>query len=174
MGISRKIVLFLAAGIVLTLMYITNISTLTFALQPGSAEDPLISRSYLEERLASFGTSNNINVSDEVLNLIVRDVTNAIISQMPNSNGHIYTPVNALVGQVIIGDEGTEIILRSGGALVYTEVNNGLVNVTTGEELLNGDRIELNHNIIVPRNDGRGLLVTNESWFIIKGGYTII
>lgn len=174
MKISKKIVLVSVTSIVLTLTYLTNNSTIAFALQPGSAEDPLISKSYLEQRLASFETNNNIDVSDEIINLIVEDVTKAVLLQTPNSNGHTYTPVNAMVGQVIIGDEGTEIILRSGGALVYTEVENGLINVTTGEELFNGDRIEVNNNIIVPRNDGRGMLVTSDSWFIIKGGYTIL
>ena len=38
----------------------------------------------------------------------------------------------------------------------------------------NGNTIENNNLLIVPRDDGRGVKTTEDSWFIIKGEYKII
>ncbi len=85
-----------------------------------------------------------------------------------------YVPVNAKKGQIIIGEEGTEIILRSGTGTGYCEGQNGLVNATTAGEILNGSKVSVNNLLIVPRSDGRGIKVTSdEAWFIIKGDYYI-
>ncbi len=85
-----------------------------------------------------------------------------------------YVPVELQNGQVLIGDEGTEIILRSGSAVSYVNSENGIINASNGEEYMEGVNIPKNNMLIVPRNDGRGVRATsNSTWFIVKGGYTI-
>jgi len=169
----KKKIYLLISIILLTFIYLTKNDSTALAFQPGSLEDPLITKSYLEERLLSLQLSNESKLSNEELNFIIEDITRSILSQGEIGGFNTFEPVNVTTGEVIIGDEGTEIILRSGSALVFTEVENGLVNITTGKEHFNGDRVNLNNKLIVPRNDGRGVLVTEDSWFIIRGNYTV-
>lgn len=128
----------------------------------GSQDDPLVSKSYVDDKIAqvmeiinggSVSTDGNIN--------------------SPTTVGLSYTPVYASVGQIVLGGEGTEIILRSGKGDIYITGADGIVDSTTGQNLTNGDKATTNHMMIVPRNDGRGVKVTEAAWFLIKGDYTI-
>jgi len=178
--------------------------------QPGTTEDPLVSRSYVESQLNQLKTIMNNSlarieasipeqqeidyaeiVSDAVSQIIFlygdiltnnqpATVPEPIIIQptptpelnIPVSN---FVPVRASKDQIIIGSEGAEILLRSGSAVAYTVVTDGLVNATVGSELVNNDPISRNNLLLVPRDDGRGVKVTSsDAWFIIKGDYSII
>ncbi len=89
-------------------------------------------------------------------------------------NSSVYVPVELQNGDILLGDEGTEIILRSGSAVSYVDSQDGIVNVSDGTEYMEGVSIPKNNMLIVPRNDGRGIRATNNStWLIVKGGYTI-
>lgn len=157
-----------------------------FAAQAGSSEDPLVSKSYVDDKISQVlqvlngsGNTNTSSVSDaereklksEILQelepLIGTDVTGGSVEV---SN---YVPVYAAVGQIVLGGEGTEMILRSGKADVYITGVAGIVNATTGNELVNGNKAALNNIMIIPRNDGRGFKVTESAWFLIKGEYEI-
>jgi len=111
-------------------------NTSTYATQPGSPQDPLVSRSYLEQRLASLTLTNSGGSGDG---------NNPVTGQEL-----MFNPVHATVGQVVFGAEGTEIILRSGEAIVFSEAMHGLVNVTTGQEIFHGDPALTNNVLIVP------------------------
>jgi len=172
----------LTAGLVVSLFSLgfvmINGDSQVLATQPGSADDPLISRSYLEERLANLNLGQaGQGISDELLSFLIEDITASVLRQVSGgsvASDFVYTPVNATNGQIIIGAEGTEIILRAGSAFAYSEVANGIVNATTGTELLGGEDIAINNLLIVPRSDGRGVLITSgDAWFIIRGEFTI-
>lgn len=132
------------------------------ASEPGSSGDPLVSRSYVDAKIA------------EVKNLIGTPTTNSQDTAGTQSTSQAFEPVNATVGQIVIGGEGAEIILRSGKGVGYCTGSDGVVNVTTGVELFNGYEVAKNNLIIVPRNDGRGVKVIEDAWFIIKGDYYIL
>jgi len=77
-------------------------------------------------------------------------------------------------GRLLIGDKGTEIILRSGIASVVDSGTGGLADVTAGKDITNGEKVSQNHLLIVPRDDGRGVKAeTNNVVLLVKGGYTI-
>ena len=153
---------------------------------PGTQADPLVTRSYLEQRLAQ---GAGAGITEELLDFLIQDITRSILAtleadapanvvtpptQQAPSGGYMYTPVNVLNGQTLIGGEGTEIILRAGAAVAFTEVEDGIINVTVGTELLNGSNIYTNNVLIVPRNDGRGVTVTSSNaWFIVRGPFTL-
>lgn len=148
------------------------------AAQPGSEADPLVSVSYLEQRLAAHTIGSGI--TDELLEFIVQDITRSVLQTLGETDqlrplqGYMYVPVNVQGGYSLIGGYGTEIILRTGSAVSFTDVDDGIVNVTTGRELFNGDEVQANNVIIVPREDGRGVVVTsNTAWFLVRGSYTI-
>ena len=75
---------------------------------------------------------------------------------------------------MLIGDAGSEIILRSGSATAITSPSGGLSDVTAGTDITEGKPIPANHLLIIPRSDGRGIFVTKNSTFVmVRGGYTI-
>jgi hypothetical protein len=126
----------------------------------GSEDDPLVSKSYVDDKIT------------QVLE-IVNGGSVSTDGTVTSTAGTSYTPVYASVGQIVLGGEGTEIILRSGKGDIYITGADGIVDSTTGANLKNGDKATTNHMMIVPRNDGRGVKVTEAAWFLIKGDYTI-
>jgi hypothetical protein len=120
------------------------------------------------------GTQQDIpTITDDFLNFLIQDITRSVLAQL-SAPSFVYVPVGATAGQVIIGAEGTEIILRSGEAIIFSEVADGLVNVTTGTEVFHNDIVAHNNLLIVPRGDNRGVFITSDSaWFIIRGEYWI-
>jgi len=122
----------------------------------GTPADPLVTKSYVDakfqELAALLGASGNPVVS----------------------GGDTFTPVFLNQGDVLIGHEGTEIILRSGKAVGYVRVENGIANVTTGTEIFDGAAVGINHLLIVPKQDARGIRATTDAWLIVKGGFGIM
>ena len=84
-----------------------------------------------------------------------------------------YVPLQLQPGQSLIGDEGTEIILRSGEGTAIDNGANGVSDISGGRDLMSGMKVELNHLLLIPRGDGRGIKVTTEAWVLIRGSYTI-
>lgn len=84
-----------------------------------------------------------------------------------------YSPVKMEIGQVLIGDEGTEIILRSGEATAIDNGVNGVSDITAGKDLMSGNQVVSNHLLLIPRKDGRGIQVSTEAWVMVRGSYTV-
>lgn len=150
----------------------TTVSIKTFGTgidsTPGSSYDPIVSKSYVDTEIGK--------ILEFVINQ--KETTDVTINENINNNINspsAYMPVQLFKGQLLLGGEGTEIILRSGTATGYTEVLNGLTNITTAKEILNGDNIGKDNLLIVPRGDGRGIFTTsNEAWVLIKGYFNIL
>ena len=116
----------------------------------GSAEDPLVTLSYLNSVLESIKNSPD-SAAFQVLEL--------------------------KKGQRLRAQSNTlEIILRPGGAAFVTSPHGdqGIADLTWGTELLNGDRLPVNHSLLIPRADGRGISVSSDTaYVIIRGSYEI-
>ena len=84
-----------------------------------------------------------------------------------------YTPVRLDAGQKLIGDEGTEVILRSGEATAIDNGANGISDITAGKDLMTGYTVAANHLLLIPRKDGRGIAVSTEAWVMVRGNYTV-
>lgn len=76
-------------------------------------------------------------------------------------------------GKKVICSSGTELILRSGSATAIDSSLGGLSDVTGGKDLRSGDSVPKNHLLIVPRDDGRGILATSASVVMVRGSYEI-
>jgi hypothetical protein len=85
-----------------------------------------------------------------------------------------FSPIEVTGGQLLIGAEGTEIILRSGEAAAIDNGENGVADLTSGTDLLTGSRIEPNHLLLIPRDDGRGITAISDVWVLVRGDYTIL
>ncbi len=131
--------------------------------QAGSSEDPLVAKSYVDDK---------INQVLEVINSTVGSENTSTNTNVQTS-GNSFKPVLVEVGQTIYGKEGTEIILRSGKGNAVVPGAEGIANITNGLEVKDKNTINKNQLLIIPREDGRGIKVTEKAWFLVKGDYEI-
>lgn len=88
-----------------------------------------------------------------------------------------YEVLELTFGQTLTSNEGTvELILRPGSSaqVVSDSEQNGLSDISAMCEVLNGEEIGVNHALIIPRNDGRGITITSEkAYVLVRGDYKI-
>lgn len=132
---------------ILLFTVIVNAETFT----PGSAQDPVVTKSYVDARLT--------------------ELENKLAGSQGTSN--TYVPLQILQGKTLLGGVGTEIIFRSGEAVAIDNGLNGISDITSGSDLRTGQPLVLNHLIVIPKEDGRGITATTDIWILIKGKYTI-
>ena len=113
--------------------------------KPGSVNDPLITKSYLESYISSLGLSGNSEASG-------------------------YARVTLKKGNTLVGNEGTEIMLYSGSANAYVK-GQKLVNLTIGEAY--GDGMTLGKYCVYMCPDkSSGVVAMSDVVLYVKGNYT--
>lgn len=138
--------------VAVTVFSIFAISASADVAEPGSESDPLVTKSYVDKAL--------YNLKQYV--------------DGKSGGSTSFEIVYLEQGQLLIGDKGTEIILRSGIASVVDSDKGGLADVTAGRDITKGENVNQNHLLIVPRDDGRGLRAENNHVVVlVKGGYTV-
>lgn len=80
--------------------------------------------------------------------------------------------VQLKAGETLTAEAGAEIILRSGKAVVVTSTD-GIPDISGGKDLAKGASVPLNHQLIVPRSDGRGIKASAAAYVMIRGAYSI-
>ncbi|SCY49030.1 hypothetical protein [Alkaliphilus peptidifermentans] len=130
--------------------------------EPGSTEDPLVTQSYVEQRIEQF----KFYVDQRLAN-----VSGGTSEQGESSS--TFQLVELKNGESLITGQGTELILRSGKALAVVSELGGLSNVTNGNDIGKDQAIPTNHLLIIPRDDGRGVKATSDAILMVKGSYTI-
>ncbi|MDR0405842.1 MAG: hypothetical protein LBH54_03485 [Clostridiales bacterium] len=116
---------------------------------PGDSGDPLVTLSYIESVLLP-------SLSEKI------------------GQSAAFQVVEVEQGKRVICEAGTELILRKGGATAITTEKGGLANVTSGEDLKDGEAIPPNALLIVPVSDGRGAAANDDIILMIKGKYSIV
>lgn len=129
-----------------------------------SENDPIVTLSYLKEIFAP-------QVKDEI---------RAEIATYPQPSISVnvgYEVLELSKGQKLTSLDGTvELIVRPGSsAVVVSETEgNGLSDISEMKEVLNGEQVGINHALIIPRADGRGIVVTSEkAYVLVRGAYVI-
>lgn len=131
--------------------------------EPGASDDPLISKSYIENQLMPQ----------------IKQYIESRLAEVGGGSGAAavtadkFNVVNASAGQQIICSAGTELILRMGSASVIATEKGGIADTTDGFDLADGAFMPSNHLLIVPVSDGRGVRATTDIIVMIKGGYTV-
>ncbi|OTA40650.1 MAG: hypothetical protein A6D92_14785, partial [Symbiobacterium thermophilum] len=85
----------------------------------------------------------------------------------------LYRVVEVPAGRKVIGEAGTELVVRGGQATAIDSALGGLLDVTAGTDIRGGTRIPPNHLLVVPRSDGRGLFAVTDLVLMVKGRITI-
>lgn len=157
--------------IILILITLLIIGQVVYAntKEPGSTEDPIVTLSYVEQRIEQLKYYIDDKLSSE-------KPTEPAIPSIPSSgDGSMNLEiVNLKTGERLIGNSGTEIILRGGKAIAITSHRGGLSDVTQGRDIQQNEYIPDNHLLIVPRDDGRGVLAkTEDVILLVRGNYII-
>ncbi|WP_145039292.1 hypothetical protein [Paenibacillus sp. Y412MC10] len=131
---------------------------------PGTTDDPVVTKSYVDQQI------------QQALNGGGGGTTNPTNPTQPSQGADEVKNVALKPGKILIADAGTEFIVRSGNAVIYTEVASGVADLTDGRDLLNGETAPKNHLLSFPR-EGRGIQVkegqTSNLIVMVRGGYTI-
>lgn len=128
----------------------------------GTSTDPLVTLSYVEERLALLSTSFDARI---------RALENNEVT--PTASGVSYEVVKVETGQIVSLEANTHFILRSGEATAIAGAGGGLSDLTTGIDLKTGDELTKNHLLLIPQSDGRGVQMNFEGYVMISGKYSI-
>ena len=75
--------------------------------------------------------------------------------------------------QIMRCHAGTEFITRRGQAVIVDSTGNGIPDVTGGEDIFAGNAAPLNHMLIVPRDDGRGIKALSPVVVLYRGHVTV-
>ena len=76
-------------------------------------------------------------------------------------------------GQVLTGRAGSELILRRGQAAVVDPTGNGIPDITAGVDIYAGNGAPINHLLVIPREDGRGIKAMSPVVVMYRGGATV-
>ena len=99
---------------------------------PGSVDDPVVTKSYVDQRI------------QQVLG--------------SETGGNKLVVAELKPGKTIYGFEGTEFIVRTGKVVSVAGVNgDGLTDITAGADLKAGAPVSHNHLLLIARSDSRGL-----------------
>lgn len=116
-------------------------------------DDPLVSLSYLNQRLEAIQNNQN--------------------QKSAPSGTQTLEVVELNAGDKIIAAQGAEMIPRSGRVETIAQELGGLSDITAGVDLKQGERAPLNHMLIAPRSDGRGLKASTNAIVLMRGSYRV-
>ncbi len=163
--------------------------------EPGSDEDPLVTKSYVDTEFGKFSAQVNSKInllkselrrskSDETIESVKgqlvqleKNIDN-LKNQIEEQSKYMkFKVVELEAGQSIILGDSAEIILRAGKALAIAgEKGDGLSDITTDSKknnLVTDDIVPLNHMLLISRDDGRGIRAVTKIWVLVKGDYKI-
>lgn len=164
---SKKVAIF----VILTMFSGVMFGGYIVADAAGTTDDPLISLSYLNDVVVPQITQT---IQSNVAQIAQTAAKEAVASEVIQQTGTSFNSVQVFAGQTIIGKAGTELILRVGSAAAVCPGDVGLVDTTQGLDLTNQKAVAANHVYIIPRADGRGILMASDGYIMIKGGYDIL
>lgn len=157
----KLITTIITLGFVFCLGSVLNTPAAGAGTTPGTTDDPVVTKSYVDQQIQQSlngGGGGNTNPTE------------------PSQGADEVKNVALKPGKILIADAGTEFIVRSGNAVIYTEVSSGVADLTDGKDLLNGETAPKNHLLSFPR-EGRGIQVkegqTSNLIVMVRGGYTI-
>ena len=155
----------LAALMLVSCLAMTGVS---LAVEPGSASDPLVTLSYLNETFLG-----------QVMTQVDQKIAarNSQLLQQSGGTGSTssaeFTVVTLSSGQTLTGDIGCEVMLRIGSASCVSPSNPGLIDETTAAALNNGGALAVNH-LYMMTIEGRGVKAgAATTKLLVRGTYTI-
>ena len=169
----------LLRGAALSLITLVLVVT-AYAAEIGTAEDPLVSLSYLNktflgqvmERVEAMVAQRDAELTAEVDAKIAAAAENQKESPEGITN-RTFAVVTLSKGQTLVGDIGCEVMLRVGTATCVSPSNPGLIDETDAAILNNGEELIKNHLYMMTIED-RGVKATAATVkVLVRGTYTV-
>lgn len=133
----------------------------SLAAEAGSAGDPLVTLSYLNETFFN-----------EIMQRVDQKIAQRT-GQAVSSGDASFTVVTLSQGQTLTGDIGCEVMLRVGSAVCVSPSDPGLIDETTAAILSNGEALVQNH-LCMMTIEGRGVRATADTVKLLaRGSYTV-
>lgn len=179
---KKVIIAIIATTLILTALFINGSAEGT---TPGSEADPVVTQSYVEVKseqtkyyIDSLIAKSNQEITSLKTQLEQKDqeiqkLQETVGQLSSGGSGGGFQVIMLNKGKTMLTGEGTELIMRSGKASAIKGTMGGLSNVTSAKDLNTGDNVALNNLIMSPRNDGRGIKASVDSYVMVKGTYTI-
>lgn len=148
-------------------------TTATLAAEAGSARDPLVTLSYLNE---TFFDAIMTRVDEKISNRNAQ-IAFQLEGQASGFGGAYTAPTFTVVtlsnGQTLTGDIGCEVMLRVGTAVCVSSTSPGLIDETAAATLNNGGALAQNHLYMMTIED-RGVRATSATAkLLVRGSYTL-
>ncbi len=176
MNFSNKRKIFLLSSALLLSLLVTVVAVSAY----DGTSDPIISLSYLRQYKVQEIDPQMAALQSEIqaLQATVKQLSEVQSAppQTPVVNTGGYNVVQLTFGQTVKAGESCEIILRAGTASVILDAlsSGGISDLTEGVDLIDGQEVTLNHHLLVPRDDGRGIRITSDiAYIMIKGAYSV-
>lgn len=176
MKIAQRTAYMLIGGI--SVLLVSGISMASLG-DAGTQTDPLVTKSYVEKRLteiekkvtdaATAQTTQQVNSAKSQLEALIK----ASASTGGSTGASEFSLIQVKTGDVIIMGENAQFVMRAGLATAIGGQGGGLSDLTAGKDLKNGESLETNHLVLIPKNDGRGIKMGYDGWLMIKGSYQI-
>lgn len=158
-------VVLVGAGVWAGVNFASPLEAESNALSPGSVEDPVVTKSYVDEQLAKLSGGS----------------TGGSGGGSTGGSGNAESAaalevVTVPAGKTLMAGQGTEVIVRVGKAIAYSSDASGIADLTGGTDLTKGKAIPTNHLLLFPR-EGRGILPDpaqkNGLTVLVIGKYTL-
>ena len=171
---SKKVILaaaLLSGGVLVGSL--VNLNALgTAGADAGNAQDPLVTKSYVDQLVkqeiaklnggSSSSSNNNSGATGGTTSESTASEKMEIVTIKP--------------GQQLIAKGGTEFVIRAGKAVIFSADGSGVSDLTDGADLMNGANAPSNHLLQFPR-DGRGITAVdatkNSVIVMVRGDYSI-
>ena len=163
-------------------------TTVSLAAEAGSAQDPLVTLSYLndtffpqimqrvDQKIAEWSGGQAVTApgdSSGENDIFVPNGGIIVVSRNGNGGAEAsasFEVVSLGKGQVLTGGAGCEVLLRSGGAACISPSEPGLVDETSGLTLDEGASLEQNH-LYMMTAEGQGLRAEEDVTVMVRGSY---
>ncbi len=140
-------------------------TTASLAAEAGSAEDPLVTLSYLND---TFFSQLMQRVDQKIA-----ERTGQAVPGASSGTSASFSVVTLSEGQTLTGDIGCEVMLRVGSAVCVSPSDPGLIDETTAGTLANGGALVQNH-LYMMTIEGRGVRAGSGTTKVLaRGSYTV-
>ncbi|MCI8328631.1 MAG: hypothetical protein HFG02_03165 [Oscillibacter sp.] len=154
----------LLRAVVLLALSAGLMTTASLAAEAGSAQDPLVTLSYLNDTFFS-----------QIMQRVDQKIAERTGQAVPSGGGTSasFAVVTLREGQTLTGDIGCEVMLRVGSAVCVAPSDPGLIDETSGSALANGGSLVQNH-LYMMTIEGRGVRASAGTVKVMaRGSYTV-
>lgn len=181
---NSKVVLSMIGGVIISFGIGAYVGAATNNTEPGSVSDPIITKSYLEERLANYNATTNNSNLDSIENKIT-SLQNQV-EELKSSNEELkkkvseknksfvqnnFKKVVIKNGKKLVMKYGTEMVFYSGKGVFKTSNNKYILDLTERSHVTTESEPLLYHTYLI--RSGCNLEVTKDTVVYIRGTYSV-